>query len=82
MVLLLLMTATPMFNGARDVLDLINLLWANDKTPDLRRGGGCDRDGSLKREGEMELAAAARGYVSYARGSFPYSFPMRLKPSD
>ena len=79
---LLLLTATPMFNRATDVLDLINLLLANDKRPSLRHGDIFDAGGGLRLpEGESRLRAACKGYVSYVGGGDPFSFPMRLGPA-
>ena len=80
---LLMMTATPMFNRASDVLDLVNLMLANDKRPPLKTSEVFDRDSALvSPEGETKLRAACRGYVSYMKGGDPYSFPLRLWPSS
>jgi len=80
---LLMLTATPMFNRASDVLDLVNLLLVNDKRPALRPRDIFDTDGALARpEGEAKLRLACQGYISYMRGDDPFSFPLRLAPSD
>jgi hypothetical protein len=77
---LLLLTATPMFNEASDLVDLLNLLRANDKRRPVKRAALFDGTGSLTSDGEAELVASARGYVSFARAS-PFSFPVQLRPS-
>jgi hypothetical protein len=80
---LVLMTATPMYNTAPEILRLLNYLIMNDTksermqippslfgpNDELRSGG------ALK-----ALERAARKYVSYMRGENPFTFPLRLKP--
>jgi hypothetical protein len=82
---LVLMTATPMYNTAPEILRLLNYLIMNDTksermqippslfgpNDELRSGG------ALK-----ALERAARKYVSYMRGENPFTFPLRLKPAD
>lgn len=75
---LLLLTATPMFNDSRDIVDLLNLLLVNDKRRPLKTEDLFDRRGGLTKEGSKALVASARGYVSYMPGGSPYSFPRRL----
>ena len=79
---LLMLTATPMFNDARDVIELINLMLINDKRPTLRVADVFDKDGKLTHQGKGKLQDACRGYISYMRGENPFSFPFRLNPSD
>lgn len=79
---LLLLTATPMFNEATDVLELVNLLLINDKRKPLATREVFERDGTLKPDGTPVLIAATRGYVSYLRGDDPFSFPLRLSPAN
>jgi hypothetical protein len=78
---LVLMTATPMFNRAADIMDLLNLLRANDKLKPLRVQDLFDRLGRLKPGGDAILRDACRGYISYMRGENPFSFPLRLGPT-
>ena len=82
---LVLMTATPMYNTAPEILRLLNYLIMNDTksermqippslfgpNDELRSGG------ALK-----ALERAARKYVSYMRGENPFTFPLRLKPAE
>ncbi len=79
---LLMLTATPMFNDARDVIDLLNLMLMNDKRQTVRVNEIFDRMGVLTPLGKVKLQDACRGYVSYMRGENPFSFPIRLAPSN
>jgi Helicase conserved C-terminal domain/Type III restriction enzyme, res subunit len=78
---LLLMTATPMFNDPRDLLELVNLMLMNDKRPRIAASEVFDSSGRLTAPGKKTLEEATRGYVSYMRGDSPFSFPLRLGPS-
>ena len=79
---LVLMTATPMFNRSSDLIDLVNLLLVNDKRPPLRVSDVFDRDGELTASGGADrLRAACRGYISFAPGGDPFSFPANVPPS-
>lgn len=75
---LLLLTATPMFNDSRDIVDLMNLLLVNDKRAPMRTSDLFDKLGNITPAGATKLVASARGYVSYMPGGSPYSFPRRL----
>jgi hypothetical protein len=83
---LVLLTATPMFNEASEIVWLINLLLANDKrklmdVSDVFASSGAGQAGKLTKEGVKVLAEASRGYVSFMRGENPFSFPLTLYPS-
>ena len=78
---LILLTATPMYNIASEIVWLLNLLLANDKRKQLNEKVVFDKNGSLTPRGVKELGDVCRGYVSYMRGENPYSFPLRLYPS-
>ena len=75
---LVLLSATPMFNEASEIVWLANLLLANDKRTSLTQSQIFDKNGSLTKSGPALLAAAFRGYVSFMRGENPFSFPLRL----
>lgn len=84
-VILLLMTATPMYNSYAEIVFLLNLLLTNDKFPRLALEDVFD----LKREifneakgGRKLLGKIASCYVSFMRGENPLSFPLRLEPVD
>jgi hypothetical protein len=76
-----LMTATPMFNTAPEIIFLLNLLILNDKKQlDLLKADLFDNKGLLKPESEEIIRNVATRYVSYMRGENPFTFPIRLHP--
>lgn len=77
---LVLMSATPMFNRANEIVDVLNLLRLVDRRAPVREADLFDpRTGELV--DKRLLAEAARGYVSYVRGGDDQSqFPMRVQP--
>ena len=84
---LVLLTATPMFNEASEIVWLVNLLLANDNRKLIQQGDifNSAKSGSelvLTSTGKKNLAAAIRGYISYMRSENPFSFPMRLFPNQ
>jgi hypothetical protein len=76
---LLLMTATPMFDDAAEIVWLLNLMRLNGKRAPLEVGD-VFRKGELTKSGRQQLLEAVRGCVSYMRGSNPWTFPLRLDP--
>ena len=80
---LVLMTATPMYNSAPEIVRLLNYLWMNDskkeKTP-LQVSEIFSGTGELINPAPLE--AAARRYVSYMRGENPFTFPLRMRPVE
>lgn len=78
---LVLLTATPMFNNANEIVWMVNLLLTNDKRPNIKTSDIFDSNGVLTTQGKAKLIEAARGYVSYMRGENPFSFPFRIYPS-
>jgi len=85
---LLLMTATPMYNLAPEIIGLFNLLILNDtKNPRalLNRDTFFTKKGKdfeFIKEMEPTIQSIAGRYVSYMRGENPYSFPLRLSPPN
>jgi len=82
---LMLMTATPMYNTAPEIVFLLNLLLLNDtKDPRklLREDHFFKSDGSFIGENKEELVRVARRYVSFMRGENPNTFPIRLTPAE
>lgn len=78
---LVLLTATPMFNNAKEIVWTLNLLLTNDKRPELTNSLLFDKQNNLTDKGRQLLYDTSRGYVSYMRGENPFSFPFRLFPS-
>lgn len=82
---LLLLSATPMFNSAREIVWLTNLMNLNDNRYPIKVKDVFDKNGSLKvvdgkEVGKDILLRKLRGYVSYLRGENPFSFPYRIYP--
>ena len=80
---LVLMSATPMYNLASEIVLLLNYLMMNDSKSEKSALAVSDifaKDGSL-RDSKM-LEKMARRYVSYMRGENPYTFPLRMHPLD
>ena len=80
---LVLMSATPMFNEAEEILWIMDLLYTNAKVPGLQFLGKSlfNSTGLLKKKAGVVLSDFARRYVSYMRGDNPVTFPARLYPS-
>jgi len=82
---LVLMTATPMYNAAPEIVLLLNYLLMNytkTTTRNLDASKLFDRNGALI-EGSKYLPLlerAARSFVSYMRGENPWTFPLRMRP--
>lgn len=73
---LVLMSATPMYHEAAEIVATLNLFLANDRRPELVREHVFEADGLTPRPGGLEaLRRCARPYVSYVRGYNPLSFP-------
>lgn len=82
---LMLMTATPMYNSAPEIVFLLNLLTLNDtKDPSSQYAirDVFQSDGRFTKDGEAKLTKLIRRYVSYMRGENPNTFPLRLTPPD
>jgi hypothetical protein len=82
---LVLMTATPMYNAAQEILLLLNYLIMNDSKSErsaLRVEEYFTKDGDLTTDPARLriLSRFMRRYVSYMRGENPYTFPLRLRP--
>lgn len=80
-----LMTATPMYNSAPEIVLLLNYLIMNDTKTEMRNlkiDTLFDKQGNLRgASAEAILSRAARSYVSYMRGENPYTFPLRMRPA-
>ena len=85
---LVLMTATPMYNSAPEIMLLLNYLIMNDRKsniPDiiLKSDALFTKDGGIKDGLEQrKLEKAVRAYVSYMRGENPFTFPLRMRPLE
>ena len=83
---LLFLSATPMFNDAKEIIWLLNLMRVNDRRPKIYTKDVFDSDNNLlitngKEVGKQRLQEASIGYVSFVKGENPYTFPYRVFPS-
>ena len=76
----ILLTATPMINLADEIVDLLNFI--RPKTDQIQRDKIFTSDKNyemkLKKDGLEYLKNKALGYVSYYRGSIPFTFAKRV----
>jgi len=81
---LMLMTATPMYNTAPEIVFLLNLLLLNDTkgSKKLEVSKIFDNNGKLFDYKQKDLVSAIKRYVSYMRGENPVTFPLRLTPDE
>lgn len=82
---LMLMTATPMYNTAPEILFLLNLLLLNDTKNDadqLQTRDFFSGEGALLPGKQDMLRKVCGRYISYMRGENPMSFPLRLTPPE
>ena len=79
----LLLTATPVFDTASDIISLLNLLLLNDGKQPLRQAAFFTGDGKLRSDESAEkLARAATGYVSFVPSQDVRAFPYLLMPEQ
>lgn len=78
---LLLLSATPMFDNATEIIWLMNLLLKNDNRPTMKMDDFFDSNGKIKQSKIAEFKQKTRGLVSYVRGENPLRFPERLYPT-
>lgn len=73
---LVLLTATPMYNAATDIVDFINLMFPKNER--IRRNDIFDSKGKINDDGLMKIQQKLSGKVSYVRGQQPGNFPKRI----
>ena len=78
---LVLLTATPMFNSSKEIVELLNLLNLNEKRALITNKNVFDNNGKLSEEGKEQIINKSRGVVSFIRGDNPYTFPLRIYPT-
>jgi len=78
---LILMSATPMYDNATEIIYILNLLLLNDKKELIKQS---DIFNKLElKPGAMELLLSkSKGYISYYRSERPYIFPFRIIPPE
>ena len=77
---LILLSATPMFDTATEIVWLLNLLLINDGRQTIEIRDIFDAQGIITNTGRRKLVEVSRGYISYLRGEHPAKFPKRLYP--
>ena len=77
---LVLLTATPMYNRATEIIWMLNMMLLNDKKTLLDYKSVFDKYGELTEEGKSLLEMKSKGYISYLRGENPITFPLRITP--
>ena len=77
---LVLLTATPMYNEAFEIVDLINLLLLNDNMPLINQKDIFDSNNNIKESGKEILRKKINGYISYLRSENPLNFPHKIYP--
>lgn len=81
---LVLLTATPMFDSYEEILFYMNLFLWNDRKQTfkktLKASDFFTNDAELKVESEGLFRQWCQDYVSYVRGESPFTFPFRLPP--
>jgi hypothetical protein len=80
---LVLLSATPMYDNAREIVLLMNLLYTNDKliSEEFKISDIFDKQGQLTNSGTLHVSDFSTKYISYMRGDDPIRFPLRLYPS-
>lgn len=79
---LVLMSATPMYNRATEIVDVVNLMRANDRMQQLVARDLFDKDDCLTESGRKALRASLQGRVSHMTYEDPAAFPAALYPTD
>ena len=79
---LVLLTATPMYNRATEIVWILNMMLLNDGRPLINKKDVFTNEGLLSQKGKQILKEKSRGYISYLRGENPITFPIRLYPTS
>ena len=80
----ILLTATPMINLADEIVDLLNFIRPLDDQVQRDKifTGEQNYSMKIKPDGLEYLKDKARGYISFYRGSIPYTFADRVDKGD
>ena len=78
---ILLLTATPMINLADEIVDLLNFIRPENDKVQRDKIFTSDKNYNMKiKDGGLDyLKDKARGYISFYRGSIPYTFAKRVE---
>ena len=82
---LVLLSATPMYNEPRDILDLFNLMLINDKRENIldKYKKIFNNNINLKLDDDVIelIKKLSSNYISYLKGKNPFTFALKLNPS-
>jgi len=79
---LILMSATPMYDKPKEIVDLLNLLLLNDNREKIKDVDIFDKNGNFIKDGKKILLEYSKGYISYLRGENPSTFPLKITPKE
>ena len=84
---LVLLTATPMYDSYSEIIFYFNLFLWNDRKQSPKKSLAVsdffDKDGNfLPGEPLIEFRKLCQDYVSYVKGENPFTFPFRLPPPN
>ena len=80
---LILMSATPMFDRADEIIFYLNLLLENDNRKIINKNDIFNiKDDSLRPGADELLRKLLTGYVSYIRAEKPFVFPFKIDAKD
>ena len=83
---LILLSATPMYNEPRDILELLKLLLINDKRSQILNNNKkifTNKNFNIDDTKVVELIKSlSNTYISYLKGKNPFTFALKLNPSD
>lgn len=81
---ILLLSATPMYDNAKEIQWLVNTMSSNDNDSNqyvFNTDKMFDDNDQLTSDVQLKLTQFASNYVSYMRGENPFTFPLRLDPT-
>jgi hypothetical protein len=82
---LILLSATPMYNEPRDILDLFNLMLINDKRNNILKEyyKVFNNNNKFKFDDKTKklIVKLSSNYISYLKGKNPFTFALKLKAS-
>jgi len=82
---LILLSATPMYNEPRDILDLFNLMLINDKRDNILKEYYTvfNNNNKFKFDDKTKklIKKLSSNYISYLKGKNPFTFALKLKAS-
>ena len=83
---LVLLSATPMYNEPRDILELLKLLLINDKRTNILTENKKifnNKTFNIEDPNVIKLLTNLSGrYISYLKGKNPFTFALKLNPSN